>query len=116
VLGIFFITNDRPDDDDDDAHADTVDFLWYDALLAAKCDDPTAVAVTGLVVMEPVDRITFEPPRRPSRRRSSSSPRRAALARRLLGRRPTSSEEDRRRALELRSATPNFAIRELPGS
>jgi hypothetical protein len=61
VLGIFFITNDPPiDGDNDDAHPDADTSMWYEQLLAAKDGDQTAVAVTGIVAMEPIDCIVSD--------------------------------------------------------
>jgi hypothetical protein len=60
VLGIFFISNDPPVDIEmDDAHPDTDTSQWYEQLLAAKEGDETAIAVTGIVAMEPVDCIEY---------------------------------------------------------
>jgi hypothetical protein len=61
VLGIFYVTNDPACEcENDDAHPDLVTFWWHDAILAAKNDDPTAVAVTGIVAMNPLDCIFLQ--------------------------------------------------------
>jgi hypothetical protein len=61
VLGIFYITNDPAHaGEDDDAHPDLATFWWHDAIVALKDDDETAVAVVGLVAMEPLDCIFWQ--------------------------------------------------------
>jgi hypothetical protein len=61
VLGIIYITNDPAHaGEDDDAHPDLATFWWHDAILALKDDDETAVAVAGLVAMEPLDCIWWQ--------------------------------------------------------
>ena len=61
VLGIFFITNDPPiDGDTDDAHPEADTSMWYEQLLSAKEGDETAIAVSGIVAMEPIDCIVSD--------------------------------------------------------
>lgn len=61
MLGIFYITNDPAHaGEDDDAHPDLATFWWHDAIVALKDDDETAVAVVGLVAMEPLDCIFWQ--------------------------------------------------------
>ena len=54
VLGIFFITNDTVDlDEDDEAHPDTDTSNWYTDLLAAKDGDMSAMVAVGVLAQEP---------------------------------------------------------------